>query len=190
MVFVRLINNSGCLTRIPRIILFNKLILNMKRLLGIFAVAACLIFVTSCKDDEKAVIGGEITSVAVSTFSMEDAGGAAWDFDILGSENPDLEVRFSRGAAVSNDYIGGGERHDDAESPGNYVFDEFPDAWNISELNDEYTIGLYDYDLVGPDEMTTFVFSPSDHTSGAPSSFELTNGVSTIRVNVSWILEE
>lgn len=162
----------------------------MKRLLGIFAVAACLIFVTSCKEDEKAVIGGEIRSVAVTTFSMTDENDEAWDFDILGSENPDLELRFNRGSAISNDYLTGGERHDDAESPGNYVFDDFSDTWDISMLNDDYTIALYDYDLVGSDEMTTFVFSPSDHTSGAPSSFELTNGVSTITVNVDWELEE
>lgn len=163
----------------------------MKRLLGIFTVAACLIFVTSCKDDKKAVLGGEITSVAVTNFPMVDAGGAAWDFDILGSENPDIELRFSRGSAISNDYLTGGERYDDAESPGNFVFDDFSDNWDISALNDEYTIGLYDYDLVGSDEMTTFVFTPSDHAlSVNSSSFLLTSGDAMITVTVDWVLEE
>jgi len=163
----------------------------MKRLLGILTIASCLLFVTSCKDDDsRTVISGEITSVAVTTFPMVDASGDAWDFDLLGSENPDLEVRFNRGGAISNDYLVGGERYDDVASPGNYIFEDFNAAWELDMLADEYTIGLYDYDLVGTDEMATFTFSPSTYTSNAPSSFELTSGDATITVNVRWTFEE
>ncbi len=162
----------------------------MKKITGFVALAMVLLFVSSCKD-KKEVISGEITAVTILSFPETDADGDQWDFDLIGSENPDLEVQFNRGASISNDPIGSSERYDDVtNADGPFTFDEFDAPWLLDVLTDDYTVAIYDYDVIGSDQMATFTFNANDYTDDAPSSVTISNGSSSISINIMWTFAE
>lgn len=161
----------------------------MKNALALFLFAAILFSFSSCKD--KTLVSGEITSVTVTSFPMTDFNGDTWDFDIAGSENPDLELKFNRGGTISNDPFNAVERYDDVSSPGNYTFDDFgSNDWKLDVLTDDYTIAIFDYDVIGSDAMVAFTFTPTSYIDTTPGTFVLETGNASITVNVDWTFEE
>lgn len=162
----------------------------MKNTFVLLGLVVILFSLGSCKED-KAVISGEITSVTVTSFPMTDFNGETWDLDLIDPGHPDLELKFNRGGTISNDPLNASERYDDVTSPGNFTFDDFgSNAWELDVLTDDYTIAIYDYDVVGSDAMAAFSFRPSTYSGDAPSSFVLDIGTASITVAVDWTLEE
>jgi hypothetical protein len=161
----------------------------MKNTFTLLALVAILFSFGSCKD--KTVVSGEITSVTVTSFPMADFNGETWDLNLIDAGHPDLELKFNRGGTISNDPLNAVERYDDVTSPGNYTFDDFgSDAWELDVLTDDYTIAIYDYDIIGSDAMAAFSFSPTSYTDKTPSSFVLETGNASITVTVNWTFEE
>lgn len=152
-------------------------------------VVMCIVSVTSCKKEK--IIGGEITQVTIHSFPMTDANGSNWDFLLGADANPDVELWFNRGGAISDEALPAEERYDNAESPGTFTFDEFGSTpWLIDVLDNNYAIGIYDYDtLLESDEMAVFTFNPSSSASGTSSTIELEQTGASISVTIKWIYE-
>lgn len=162
----------------------------MKNTFTLLVLAVILFSFGSCKED-KVVISGEITAVTVTSFPMTDFNGETWDLNLIDPGHPDIEIKFNRGGTISNDPLDAVERYDDVTSPGNYTFDDFGSTpWELDVLTDDYTIAIYDYDVVGSDAMAAFSFRPTTYTDTAPSSFDLDIGTATITVAVNWTFEE
>lgn len=190
----------------------NKL-LNQLRIVLICTTALSFLSITSCKKDEdpckdtKCLNGGVcvdgscncpngfygsdcskqrtplkilINKIEVQRFPATD-GGAGWDF----SSGPDiLPKMFFNGSLIyeSNEYVSNA-------NPSSYY--EFIPSPSIEIINpfEQYSLSLYDYDDLDPDDfMGGVLFYPYSSTGGFPNTIYLdAGGDVAFKIYVSYI---
>ncbi len=129
----------------------------------------------------------KINSVILNAFPASDNSGASWDVGVATFTNPD--IYFNIDSSATTLYNGSA----------NYLTDlnpaSLPIAWpalsfpqNINNLSETYFIKLYDSDspFSSDDLMGQIPFMMNDHLTGYPSSFQITNGTSTVTINGTW----
>jgi hypothetical protein len=129
----------------------------------------------------------KINSVILNAFPATD-NGTNWD-PIPGSTDPD--IFFNIDSSATNLYYGG------ASYLSNINLSNLPSAWPslaspqvIYNFSATYYISLFDSDFASfgdaDDPIGQIPFMMNDHLTGYPSSFQITNGTSTVTINGTW----
>ena len=164
----------------------------MKKNLLILLIFTSTFTIYSCKKSETTTNTisynkFKINSVTLNAFPSTDNTGATWDLFV----NTDPDVYFNIDSSGTNLYYGG------ASYLNNLTQSSLPSSWPalpspqlINNLSATYYISLVDSDFstVGDsdDPMGKISFMMNDHKTGYPSSFQITNGTSTVTINGTW----
>lgn len=149
------------------------------------------IFGYSCKKSETTsnVISYnnfKINSVTLNAFPSTD-NGTNWD-GTLGIA-PDPDIYFNIDSAGTNLYSGTNSYFTDITASSLPMsWPALPSPQIIRSFSAIYSITLYDSDspISSDDLMGSISLIMNDHKAGYPSSFQISNGTSTVTINGTW----
>ena len=121
-----------------------------------------------------------INSITMTSYPMTQTSGAGWDL----TDGPDPFITINSGTSANqNDFSSGVASNVTGSSI--YYSNGFPVT--ISNLNINWTIGVWDYDATSANDfMTGLYFIPISQTSGFPSTINLNTGTMAVQLNVTW----
>ena len=110
-----------------------------------------------------------ITKMVLEKFPATDPNGAGWD----PSSGADIFMTINPGTTSTTTTFKTGY-YTDANANLSYTFDNV--NYTISSINSNWTIGLWDYDTIDPDDfMAGYYIKPIDMKSGFPKSYTIYN---------------
>jgi hypothetical protein len=122
-----------------------------------------------------------ITSMNVTKYPATQPSGAGWDV----SDGADVFVTFSAGISANTTEFKSGFTYTNVTGQDLPFSTGFP--VNLLNINNNYTLGIWDYDAASADDfMAGVYFSPSNNVAGFPSTITLSTTKLTAVLTVQW----
>jgi len=163
----------------------------MKKNLQILLILTSILTIYSCKKSETTTntisySKFKINSVTLNAFPSTDSTSSTWDLFV----NTDPDIYFNIDSAT-NIYNGSNAYQNNlTQSSLPFSWPPLPSPQVINSFSSTYYISLFDADNPSlgdsDDPMGQIPFIMNDHITGYPSSFQITNGTSTVTINGTW----